>query len=237
MPRLSSAFKRFEARLSEVDHLRYIARGYLQLRPVIRNRSQVDHANALVRSATVLLSSHIQGYIEDLMDVVMEHMINDGVSASLVPESLRYYATKSAIREMRDSNDPSKIIQKIRTYAQDYGDVLLLTGPAPASLASLDYKGGFGNPTVDEIRKFLSRFGLTDFHGQMAQKLKNEWPIIENAINQIVDRRNKIAHGDVLATLTVNELSQYTKIVRKFASNTDRTVTSHFSQKGCRFWG
>ena len=236
MPRLSPAFKRLEERLAEVSHLHLVARKYAQMKKIIKHKDQVAHTNALVRSATVLLSSHIQGYVEDLSDIVIEHLIADDVDAVLVPEALRYHATKSAIKEIRDASDPAATIQKLRSYLDDYGEILRKDGLVSPSLAGSEYKNGFGNPTVGEIKKFLSIFGLNDFNAQMGKRLKGDWPIVENAVNQIVDRRNKIAHGDVLATLTVRELSEYLKLARKFASNVDRVVTSHFSSKGCKFW-
>lgn len=87
MPRLSPAFKRLEERLAEVSHLHLVARKYAQMKKIIKHKDQVAHTNALVRSATVLLSSHIQGYVEDLSDIVIEHLIADDVDAVLVPDT------------------------------------------------------------------------------------------------------------------------------------------------------
>lgn len=236
MTHLSNAFKRLETRLEEVVHLHLVARKYIQLKSIINDKEKSAHTNALVRAATVLLSSHIQGFVEDLSDVIVDHLIKDNIDAIVIPETLRFHATRSAIKEIRDSLDPTSTITKLRNYQIDYGEILRISGKVSEKLADLEYKDGFRNPTIFEITKYFSRFGLNDFSGQMGKRLKNEWPIVENAVNQIVDRRNKIAHGDILATLTVSELSDYIKFARKFASATDRVVTSHFGNKGCKFW-
>lgn len=235
MPRLSTAFKRLETRLDEVHHLNLVAKKYIQLKSIINDPDKSAHTNALVRAATVLLSSHIQGYIEDLSDVVLNRLVEDNIGSHHVPDSLRFHAAKTAIKELKEADNYSAI-KKIREFNVTYDDILRLSGPVSPDFLGSEYKDGFGNPTVKEISRFFGRFGLNDFLGQMGKRLKSEWPIVENAVNQIVDRRNKIAHGDIQATLTVLELSQYIKLSRKFASSTDRVVTSHFGRVGCKFW-
>ena len=236
MTQLSAAFKRFEDRLSEIAHLRKIAEKYTHLPVIISESDQAAHTNALVRAGTVLLSSHIQGFVEDLSDLVVDRLIRDEIAGIKIPDSLRFHATKAAIREIREATDAAKTIEKMRRYRADYGEILEQNGPISIKFASSGYKDGFGNPTTSEIKKFFGRFGIDDFNKRMAGKLKSDWPIVENAVNQIVDRRNKIAHGDSLATLTIGELVDYMKLTRKYASATDRVVTSHFRLKGCRFW-
>lgn len=236
VPRLSSAFKRLEQRFAEVAHLQLMARRYSQLRAVINDRDRAAHTNALVRAATVLLSGHIQGYVEDLSDVVVDRLVKDAVSASQIPETLRFHATKSLIRSIKETNDPVALVDKLRNYGSRTDEILRMTGPVSPHLMDSEYKDGFGNPTVEEVGNFFGRFGLNDYRSQMGRRLRREWPIVENAINQIVDRRNKIAHGDAMATLTVLEFSQYMRLARKFASATDRVVTVHFGKKGCKFW-
>lgn len=236
MPRLTESFRRFEDRLDEIKHLQLIAAKYNHLRAIINDKDKAAHSNALVRSATVLLSSHIQGYIEDISDLIVRHLINDQVDSAALPDSLRFYATKSAISAIRETSDPEQIVNRIRHYSTNFAEVLFVGGAATPRFAGTEYKDGLGNPTVEEIRKFFNRFGIKDYSGQMGKRLRNEWPIVENAVNQIVDRRNKIAHGDTQATLTVRELNDYVKLIRKFASASDRVVTSHFTAKGCKFW-
>lgn len=236
MTRFTLAVSRFDERIKEVNHLKLMARRYSAMKNLLNNKDRVDHNNALVRSATVLLSSHIQGYIEDIAEVTLERLIYDEVSANLIPDSLRFFATRSAIEAIRETKDPDTTIKRIRNVNQYHEKIIKLDGFVDPSFLDSEYKNGFSNPTIEEVRKFLSRFGINDFDGQMGNRLKNEWPIVSNAVNQIVDRRNKIAHGDVQATLTVNELEAYIKLAKKFVRTTDRVITSSFRKKGCKYW-
>lgn len=236
MNKLTAAVYRFDERISEVNHLKLMAKKYTAMKSILNNKDKLAHNNALVRSATVLLSSHIQGYVEDVVELALEQLVVDQVSAEEIPDTLRFFAARSAIKPIRESGDPDAIIKKIRDLNTNHSKIIQKEGAVDPSFLGSEYKNGFANPTIDEIQKFLRRFGITDYDGQMGKRLKNEWPIISNAVNQIVDRRNKIAHGDVQATLTVQELHIYIGFSRKFVRATDKVITSTFRKKGCKFW-
>lgn len=231
MPSLSPAFRRFETRLAEVHHLIVLSQHKVSGRRL--KLATDEHSAALCRAATVLLSSHIQGFVEDLSDVVVKSFINDSVPAAKIPDAFRYFASKNAIISIV-STQGAQTVERIRTYLSDFGYLIETTGPAHPELSSLPYKDGFGNPTVDEVKQFLKRFGFTNFEGEMKRRLKRDWLLVENAVDQTVDRRNKIAHGDPLATLTPSELKQYMSLVRKFCATADAVTTMHFRKVGCR---
>ena len=230
MPALSPAFQRFEARLGEVKHLTSLSRKKVSGRSLAL--ASEEHAAALCRAATVLLSSHIQGYVEDLSDVVLGSLVSGSIPSSRIPDSFRYHASRKSIDSIAAVVGEHRV-QKIRDYQSQFGFLITTGGVVSSEYEGLPFKDGFGNPTVAEIKKFLKRFGFENFEGEMKRRLKGEWLIVENAVNQTIDRRNKIAHGDPLATLTPADLKQYTFLVRKFCSNTDRVTTKHFRSIGC----
>ena len=231
---LSPAFRRFEMRLDEVKHLRLLSTKYYQLSTVV-GVERSAHISVLMRSATVLLSSHIQGFVEDLSDIIVERLVQDSVPSSKIPDSLRYHATRSKLRELQSKQDSADLVASVRNYASSYSDIITLSGTASLSFLGSEYKDGFGNPTVKAIKSYLKRFGFVDYESEMRRRLKGDWNIVENAINQIVDRRNKIAHGDSLATLTPSEMREYIDLARKFCATTDGVTTKHFRSMGCTF--
>lgn len=232
MAALSPAYRRFESRLDEVSHLRKLSQKYNTFSRIVGIERDA-HVNILTRSSIVLLSSHIQGFIEDLGDLVVERIVLDSVSANRVPDSLRFHATKTKLKEIQQKTDGTAIVASIREYSNTYNDMISLSGPAPSTLIGSQYKDGFGNPTVKAITKYLMRFGFANYESEMKRRLKGNWPITENAVNQIVDRRNKIAHGDSLATLTPLEMREYIILVKRFCSTTDSVTTKHFRSIGC----
>jgi hypothetical protein len=234
MPRLSPAFKRFEVRLAEVNHLRRMSGKFGRLH--LRNGlDKVGHSNALVRGATVLLCSHVQGFIEDLAEEVVRRLVQDQVSSTAIPDRFRFYATKRDVEEILKEPDRDKLISRIRRYAVARGDILSKEGPVHPSYLDSSYKDGFGNPTTGEIRRFFRRMGYEEFDEDLKRRLGRNYLTATNAIDQIVDRRTKIAHGDSQASLTTRELMEYTGLVRAFCSSTDSVTCTHFRRKGCRF--
>ena len=65
MTRYTSAYSNFVLRLKEIDILRGIMRGALE---------ESAHTKAVCRSSVVLLSSHIEGYIEGLGEVILDRI-------------------------------------------------------------------------------------------------------------------------------------------------------------------
>lgn len=230
MPALSPAFRRFETRLGEVNHLISLSKKKVSGRSL--RLAADEHSAALCRAATVLLSSHIQGYVEDLSDVVMESLITGAIAADKIPDSFRYHSSRRAIDSIAAVVGENRI-QKIRDYTAQFSFLLNTDGAVSRQFEALPFKDGFGNPTVEEIRKFLRRFGFATFEGEMRRRLRADWLVVENAVNQTIDRRNKIAHGDPLATLTPADLKQYVALVRKFCATADSVTTKHFRSIGC----
>lgn len=232
----SRAFKKFEERLTEVDHLRSLSR--TPVSKILRNPiDQADHTNFLIRSATVLLCSHIQGFVEDLSDVLVTSAISSKKLGEILPDSFRYYILKGEFATFRQTDDPEKLVKAMRRVVQKRLHILDLANELPESLNDEPFKDGFGNPTSKEISKYLRRFGIEDFNEEIKTYLGNSTYTATNAVDQIVDRRTKIAHGNPLATLTPSEFSDYFVLVRKFCAAVDRLACSHFRKKGCSGFG
>ncbi|MFO6429289.1 MAE_28990/MAE_18760 family HEPN-like nuclease [Erythrobacter sp. W302b] len=227
----SRAFQKFEDRLEEVKHLKVLGNSRVR---VIRKKL-VDssfHTNALIRAATVLLSSHIQGYVEDLAELLLERAIACGKNGDIMPDTFRYQYLKGEIKALRQSDDPDKLVRAARRLNAK-SDILDITKPLPSIEEDASYKDGFGNPTSTEIKKFLSRFGVKDLDISLKIYLKTQTYIAGNAVDQIIDRRTKIAHGDPSATLTPKDFLDYLNLVRKYCAAIDRSACKHFKNIGC----
>ena len=74
----SLALKKLFVRLDEIDHLRRLCRSYSRL-PSRTRTDLTSHVNALTRSCVVLLCGHIQGFVEDLSDLILERIVADKV--------------------------------------------------------------------------------------------------------------------------------------------------------------
>jgi hypothetical protein len=92
---------------------------------------------------------------------------------------------------------------------------------------------GFAVPSTDEIKKFFSRFGYSDYQNDLALLLKSNYKICLNMVDQVVDQRNKIAHGDLVVTSTPKDVRDMIDLVTIYCRSTDQVVGSWFTKQGC----
>jgi hypothetical protein len=229
-------YHRFAGRLNEVRHLYRLSRSY----ELTKNKVKIgkaDHVNALVRSAVVMLSAHVQGYVEDYADHIVHHVTTSGIDRSKLPDRLFYFAARKLIEPVQANTDPDNIIAKLREFDRNARALVLAPGPISTSLTAAPYKDGFGNPTTKEILKFFKRFGCEALEGDMKAKLKGRYPFAKNAVDFIVEQRSKIAHGGATATTTPKEFREYLQLVDVYCSAADYLLARHFNSKlGCRLW-
>ena len=234
MPAHTPAYHKFSVRLDEVYHLYRLCRSYEAAKPKIK-LEKPQHVNALVRSAVVMLSAHIQGFIEDYADQIVDRFVQDGVDRAKLPDRLFYYAVRQSIDAIRSANDPDVIVERIREFDSSFRQLVFGTGPTSPDLIGTGYKDGFGNPMPKEIAKFFRRFGYDSFEGDLKARLKAKYLVAANAIDFIVGQRSKIAHGDASATTTPKDFRAYLQLVISYCSAADYAAAKHFKAKfGCK---
>lgn len=183
----------------------------------------------------MLLVGHVQGFIEDLSDLLIDRLIFNSVPASKLPDRFRFSNLKHEIEELKQQPDPDKTVKKLRhIYTNQYA-ILDNQRNIDQYAVSEQYKDGFGNPNHREIKKHMNKFGFIEFEGWMKARLKAQYLVTENALNFMVDKRVKIAHGDHQATLTTKELNDYSKLVRKYCASADMVTCRYFRRLGCTF--
>jgi hypothetical protein len=233
MPSHTPAYIRFKSRLDEVYHLYRLCRSYEAAKPHLK-LEKTAHVNALVRSAIVMLCAHIQGFIEDYADQVVDRFVQDGVDRAKLPDKLFYYAVRPSIDAIRSSSDPDVIIERLREFNALFGPLVLGPGAVSADLIGKGYKDGFGSPTVKEIAKFFRRFGYETFEADLKARLKAKYLVAANAVDHIITERTKIAHGDANATTTPKDFRAYLQLVISYLSVADFAAAKQFRRKfGC----
>jgi hypothetical protein len=228
----SSAFIDFRLRCKEVKALANLARTF----ETFGDMESMFKANALIRSATVLLSSHIQGYVEILGVCILQSMIDNKVKSDVLSDNMRFYLLRKEIKSIHETKSKIKLVEKIRNLHSEKASKILNSNFIDIVYLEEDHKYGFANPKYDEIKNYISRFGFSSVDSALKSKLASRHQILINILDTIVDRRNKIAHGDYQATFTVIELESYIASSDLIVSHIDRSCTNWFRTKGCRFW-
>jgi hypothetical protein len=229
MPRYTSTYADFVKRLDEVRSLRKLAASIEKKNPIKKGAE----TNALCRGAIVLLSSHLEAYIKELGETALDSMHSKNVSRKDLTSQLYYHISKDIIDELQDASEPSSIGDKIFLLIEKDISFWSRVGPFPQPVPVARFNRGFSNPGFSKIKKYFNRFGYADYAGDMNQQMKALYQPTINAVNHLVDTRNKIAHGDPGATKTPKEIQELTSTIQKFCGVTDGVFASWWKLKFC----
>lgn len=235
MSRYTESYSSFVKRLSEVDRLQWLANEQISPRrnlSIARFRS-APVANDLCRSGVVLLSSHIEGYVKDLAELILQKIREKNTPKSTFAPCFLYYFSRDIIDQIRDTRDPERTSTKVMKLFQRDSDIWCDNNFFSDDLPVDRFVRGFSVPNFKNIKKFIGRFGYTNYDSDLRDLLNTNYNTCTNMVNNVVDQRNKIAHGDFAVTITPADLVEMTKYVKKFCRATDMIVGNWFISVGC----
>jgi hypothetical protein len=230
MPRYTSAYADFTKRLEEIETLLRLARDAANMPPLPSNIAQI---NTLCRSGVVLLSSHMEGYIEALSETALSHIVSRKILKSQFAPEFRYYLSKDLLTVIRDNTDPVRIVAKIDELLQRDSHIWGPDGHFIHPLSPSIFHGDFSNPTHNKIKKLFARFGYDQFQNDLQRFLAADFTPFTNMVNQVVDQRNKIAHGDSVVVGSPSDLSDMIRLSKGYCRAVDKVVGDWFRKKGC----
>lgn len=230
MAAYSEAYSSLVIRLKEIESILSMARAN-ETRSLRRDsRLRVD---SLCRSGVVLLCSHIEGYVENVGALAVERIGLKRISKGKMPAAFRYHLSRDLILGVKQSNEPEIIATRIDELMARDADVWNTTSHLSSPLSSEIFIGNFSTPKHDSISSFFGRFGYSDFHRDLLRRLTTQGPACTNMIDQVVDQRNKIAHGDQVTTGTPHELEDMLRLVKAYCKALDQVVGDWFRSIGC----
>ena len=230
MSRYTEAYSGLVGRLPEVETLYKLANRHLvSVGPLTGARV----SNPLCRAGVVLLSSHIEGYIEDLSEVILRSIYENNASKKDLGSRFPYYFSRDLIGEIGDTRDPDKISEKIYTLFERDKHIWCSREKFSKELPADRFASGFSTPRFDEISRFVARFGYSDYRRDLGRNLQGNFQPCIRMVDNVVDQRNKIAHGDTVTTATPTDLQDMVRLVRIFCRSTDEVVGNWFKTIGC----
>lgn len=230
MPRYTAAYSGFILRLKEVETIWRTAR-YASEQPL--TPSNIELINALCRSGVVLLSSHIEGYVEDLGQIALDRIESLQLPKKRLGPQFRYYLSRDLINEIRQTTNPAQVASKVdQLFVRDghiWSSDPTFTNSLPANIFLAD----FSNPKNERITKFFKRFGYEEYTRDLRRRLKADFNACANMIDHVVDQRNRIAHGDMVTTETPSDLANMIQLVKQYCRETDHVVGNWFRSQNC----
>lgn len=178
--------------------------------------------DALCRGAIVLLSSHIEAYVKELGEHTLDTIYARKVCRSRLGHGFFYHISRTKIEPIRSSTGSESIGANVFKFMDEDGKMWSRTSHFEAPISSADFNSDFGNPTFERVKRYLSRFGYADFRQDFFRLLRADaQPLVTN-LDQIIDTRNSIAHGEASATKTPNEVKEMVKAAISFCRATDK---------------
>lgn len=230
MPRYTAAYQGFLQRLPEIEALNRLAR---QHSVKLGSKRDAETVNALCRASIVLLSSHLEGYVENLAEVILQRIFQRTLSKQKLAPRFLYYFSKDILDELYGTRDPDKMAGKVKVLFQRDIDIWSTNDTFEAELPSDRFIADFSNPSFKKIKRFVARFGYSDYQHDLGYLLRANYQPCVNMVDNVIDQRNKIAHGDAVATAVPLDVANMLRLVRLFCRATDDVVGNWFRNEGC----
>lgn len=218
MPRYTSVYSDFLERLREVEILRSKASVLERSRHSFRHGNEIS---ALCRGSVVLLSSHIEAYVKELGEHTLDAIYNNGVCRSNLAPQFYYYISKERIEHIRGTSQPNRIADHVFSFLKHEHQYWKREDGLDIPASSDVFNSGFSNPTFSKVKSYFGRFGYDQYKHDFFKTLNRDAITISNKLDQIVDTRNLIAHGDPSATKTPKDVIDMIQTSKIFCRTTD----------------
>lgn len=230
MAAYSKAYSSLILRLREIETILSMAKVTDKNLKPLDSRLPVD---SLCRSGVVLLCSHIEGYVENVGSLAVARIGTKNMPKGKMPPAFRYHLSRDLIVRVKQSDNPGTIAAKLDELMARDANVWDKTPHLSDPLASEIFVGNFSTPKHERISDFFGRFGYSNFHHDLSRRLTQQGPACKNMVDQVVDQRNKIAHGDRVTTGSPNDLENMLKLVKVYCRALDNVVGDWFRSIGC----
>lgn len=157
MSKYTEAYSGFLHRLSEIDAINRVA---VQHTKQLGKKNDALTANALCRANIVLLSSHLEGYIEDLAEIILDRIFHKSMQKSKLAQRFLYYFSKDLLDRLNDTNDPDRIATKMKELIHRDADIWSDHPVFCSELPSERFIHYFSNPKYERIKKFIVQIWL-----------------------------------------------------------------------------
>jgi len=215
----STALTDFQRRLLEVNSLLAAdptRTGKIPLNPEL--------TGAINRASVVLICSHIQGYVEDLIAELADAIAAGAPVIQPIPVGLIDVHITSLLADIVASTGQRRegaIRRLVDEVAPRWSAGTAIT---PGLLDTQMIISDFGNPWPTQIRRVFRRFGITDIFRTIAPQRHH---VLTQVLDEIVGKRNEIAHGRLSVSSTRADVQRYKRTAATVCERIDRHTARH----------
>lgn len=188
-------------------------------------RKNINRDNAICRGIIVLITSHLEGYFESLIADVIKCFTINGIKMGDIPESLKVKMLSDEVSNIRNEN-----VQQVWNGIKTISSSVLVNDTRICSIGDIDEQiitRDFGQPGSKKIRKLLNYIGIDNIWSKVNANLSIN---VNQVIDQLVLKRNKIAHGDAIESATSSDIRQIIKDIKNITKTIDKITKNHLIQ-------
>jgi RiboL-PSP-HEPN len=183
---------------------------------------QPEITRAVGRASVVLLSSHLERYIRNINEEAVSVVNATAILGSQLPQPLRLLHSKSIVEDLAATTwDNETRATKLALLAQSETWLWL-----PSETGSLDHSrllAWMKAPKSEQIQRYFRYWEIDDIFGRITYKPHTRSHLWLK-IDELVEKRNNIAHGDLSTEATQADVRTYSKVVETFCVRSDRQL-------------
>lgn len=174
-----------------------------------------DRLNAGNRAATVVLCSHLEGYVESVFLEGWESVEREGVLVGSLPPDLRRQVFLVEGRQLFDKRHDKGFEKKVEDFFSSWGHLLESGMPFDLRKSRADcLPDQLNTPSPEHISILFRAYGIEDIF-EMIESITEEQILAETlrrGVGDLVNARHAIAHGDSSAIPTDGDVNRYSKV-------------------------
>lgn len=190
-------------------------------------------ANVVYCSSVLLLSSYLERYVESLLVEAIDAINNANILVQDIPEALRLVQVKEQICDLASTlqkdmtkDNVLKMLQKSKGLINNHNWFTCDFQPFnQLSGETLIGENRFSNPSPEKIDQLFRHLGINSVVGRViGLENKPDRAAIRDKVEEMVDKRNNIAHTGGTVTVTRQDIMDYLVYSRRLVRGMDILV-------------
>jgi hypothetical protein len=213
--------------LSGVEEVRALRSHYPVPRGQLGTGVAAIAAKAHGRACVVLLSSHWERYLYSVNEEAIDWLNAQNCSTNLLPEALLLRHSQVRVDSLAQTSWDRRA-QQLREFIASDGPLWSdggRTGHLDHSVLMVWMKA----PFPKEVRRYYRQFGIQDIFERVTRASRTRGALLLD-LNELVEKRNNIAHGDPQTEALQVDVTRYLKAVAKFSQAADSVLARRMRQ-------